>query len=224
MSTEFPNLVDEVIKYGFNVISSDINEIFYDFEKRHADMQCLKIEDTLFVLNECDDLKKKLSAFQKRIIVTERKIEKIYPNNVLLNAVYVNNKLFCNKKGIDASVTKFCNKNNIEIINVSQGYTKCSTALIDNCFITADVGIYNSMTSNGVEGLLIKNGSIQLNGVDYGFIGGCCFCFNDVVYFTGDITKHPEGKKISEFLHIHNKDIVCLSNEKLYDIGGFVII
>lgn len=224
MSTEFPNLVDEVKKHGFNVIASDNNGILYDFEKRHADMQCLKIEDTLFILNECKELKKKLSAFEKKIIVTERKIGQIYPNNVLLNAVYVNNKLFCNNKGIDTSVTKFCNENNIDIINVSQGYTKCSTALIDNCFITADVGIFNSMTSNGVEGLLIKNGSIHLKGVDYGFIGGCCFGYGNAVYFTGDIMKHPEGEKITDFLHKHNKNIVCLSNEKLYDIGGFVIV
>ncbi|MGN1131047.1 MAG: DUF6873 family GME fold protein [Ruminococcus sp.] len=224
MSTEFPNLVDEVKKHGFNVIPSESNKILYDFEKRHADMQCLKIEDTLFVLNECNELKKKLSTFRERIIVTERNIEKIYPNNVLLNSVYINRKLFCYIKGTDTSVLKFCDENDIEIINVSQGYTKCSTAIIDNYFITADVGIYNSMTSNGVKGMLINNGSIQLNGVDYGFIGGCCFCCDDIVYFTGDITKHPEVEKISDFLHKHNKDIVCLSNEKLYDIGGFVIV
>ena len=53
MSTEFPNLVDEVKKYGFNVIPSENVDILHKFESRHGDMQCLKINDTCFVLKEC---------------------------------------------------------------------------------------------------------------------------------------------------------------------------
>ena len=43
------------------------------------------------------------------------------------------------------------------------------------------------MTQGGVEGLLIESGNIDLVGVNYGFIGGCCLCCNDNVYFTGNI-------------------------------------
>lgn len=224
MSTEFPNLVDEVKKYGFNVIPSENVDILHKFESRHGDMQCLKINDTCFVLKECKCLQKELTAYCDNIIVTDKPIEKLYPNNVLLNAVFVDNKLFCNTKTIDKSVEKYCIENGIELANVKQGYTKCSTAIIDDLFITADVGIFNSMTANGVEGLLIKSGDIQLNGVDYGFIGGCCFSDADNVYFTGDISKHSDGKLICDFLHKHSKNIICLSNENLYDIGGFVIV
>ena len=58
MSTEFPNLVDEVKKYGFNVIPSENVDILHKFESRHGDMQCLKINDTCFVLKECKCLQK----------------------------------------------------------------------------------------------------------------------------------------------------------------------
>ena len=224
MSTEFPNLVDEVKKYGFNVIPSENVDILHKFESRHGDMQCLKINDTCFVLKECKRLQEELSSYCDNIIVTDKPIEKLYPNNVLLNAAFIDNKLFCNTKVIDESVKRYCKENCIELINVKQGYTKCSTAIIDDLFITADVGIFNSMTANGVEGLLIKSGDIDLNGVEYGFIGGCCFSDGDNVYFTGDILKHSDGNLICDFLHKHSKNIICLSNEKLYDIGGFVIV
>lgn len=212
------------ISENYNIIKTDIIEEFIPFEMRHADMQCLKIKDTYFVLKEAVKLQKKLLSLGLNVITTEKSVSSKYPDNVLLNAVYMNYMLFCKIDAIDSSVKKYCKENNIKLINVNQGYTKCSTAVLDDCFITADKGIFKAMTENGVEGLLIESGDIDLDGVDYGFIGGCSFFDNNKLYVTGDIYKHKSIKEIENLLSKRRKSIICLSDNKLYDIGGFVIL
>lgn len=224
MSGEFPDLASELKKHGFNIIYSEIIENSLAFECRHADMQCLKINDNIFILKDCRKLGEALIKLNKNIIYTAENISENYPKNILLNAVYLKNKLFCKENAIDANVKLYCDKNNIDIINVNQGYTKCSTTIIGDAIITSDKGIFDAMGSSGVEGLLISQGDIELDKVDYGFIGGCCFCYGDVVYFTGNVKKHPDYYKINSFCKKFNKEIVCLSDRKLYDIGGFVVI
>lgn len=224
VSGEFPEICKNLKFFGYEIIHSEKLDCFYSFEQTHADMQCLKIKDTFFVLKNCRTLSEKLKNLGLKVIITSSKATEKYPDNVLLNGVYINNKLYCKENSIDKSVKDFCSNENIEIVNVNQGYTKCSTAVIDDKFITADIGIFNTLTQNRVEGLLIKPGDIQLEGVDYGFIGGCCFSDEHNVYFSGDITKHRNYNDIRNFCSKNYKNIICLTNNKLYDIGGFIVI
>ena len=224
LSDEKPEINEYIKNLGFEIIESDNIEELLPFERHHTDIQCLKIIDTFFVLKEARKLKDKLLSLQLKTIETDEEIKSEYPQNILLNAVYMNNKLYCKADSVARAVKEYCENNNIEIINVNQGYTKCSTAIFGDCFITADKGIFDAMSENGEEGLLIDSGDIELNGVDYGFIGGCTLFYNGRAYFTGDITQHKSYKSISEFLTDRNIEMVCISNNKLYDIGGFIEI
>lgn len=224
MSTELAQINVTLRKLGFNIIESEYISALLPFERRHTDMQCLRINDTFFVLKECKALIENIQKMGYYVIETERNVSYKYPNNVLLNAVYLKNKLYCNAKALDNAVKKYCVENKIDIINVNQGYTKCSTAIIGNGFITSDKGIFDALSRSGVEGLLIESGNIELKGVDYGFIGGCCFSDNENVYFTGNIKSHPSYTKIKQFCDSKNVKIVCLSENILYDIGGFIAI
>jgi hypothetical protein len=224
VSDEKSEIIEALKKYGFNIISSECLDELLPFERKHSDIQCLRIDDTFFAAKNCEKLKSILLNKGLNVIETEKTIKKEYPENVILNAAYIKNKLYCKESSLDNTVKEYCNKNSIEIINVHQGYTKCSTACINDIFITADKGIFNAMTKNGVEGLLINNGSIVLPGCDYGFIGGCCFELNNTVYFTGDIKTHPDGERIKDFLEKRNYKAVYLTENELYDIGGFIII
>lgn len=224
MSDEKPEINESIEKLGFEIIQSDNIEGLLPFERRHADIQCLRVNDTFFILKEAKKLKEKLLSSGLNTAEIDEEIADEYPQNVLLNAVYMNNSLYCKTDSVAKVVKKYCESNNIEIINVNQGYTKCSTAVLGNCFITADKGIFDAMSRNGEEGLLIDSGDIELDGVDYGFIGGCTFYHKGKTYFTGDITQHKSFKIIKEFLSDRNIKIKCLSNRKLYDIGGFIVI
>ena len=213
VSNENSLVVSSLNKLGFNPIFSENISALLPFERKHTDIQCL-----------CKRLISELKKLGKEVVETEKSIKKDYPDNVLLNALFINNKLYCKETALDNSVKKHCEKNGIEIINVNQGYTKCSTAVINDCFITADKGIFKALTENGVEGVLINSGDILLPGADYGFIGGCCFCYNDTVFFTGDINGHTDSKKIKDFIYKKGLKIESLTDEDLYDIGGFVVV
>lgn len=223
MSDERPD-INECISLSYRIIPTDsINELL-PFERRHADMQCLRINDTFFVLKEAVNLQNKLRALGLKVITTEEDIKADYPRNVLLNAVFIKEKLFCKTDAVANVVKKYCKKHNIKLINVNQGYTKCSTAVFKDYFITADKGIYHSMTENGVEGLLIESGDIDLDGVDYGFIGGCSFFDKNYAFFSGDYFKHKNAEDIITFLCRRQISSGGLSINKLYDIGGFIVI
>lgn len=222
MSDKYPQFCDELTKAGQRITACDKIDAFSEPEQKHADMQILRIKDKIFILNECVDLKNKLS--DKSLIFCKHNVKKNYPENILLNCLFINNKLFAKLDSTDENVLKYCKNNNIEAVNVNQGYTRCSTlAVNDKAAITSDKSIEKALKSNGVEVLLISAGSIVLEGYNYGFIGGASVVIEDTVYFFGNIKAHPDFEKIKEFCLKHNSklEILC-ENMPLTDIGGAV--
>lgn len=222
MSDKYPQLCQELAKAGHTVIPCDKINVFAEPEQKHADMQILRIKDRIFILNECNSLKHRLNG--NNFVFCKRKAKRNYPYNILLNCLFINNKLFAKLDSVDESVLEYCESNNIETINVNQGYARCSTlVLYDNAAITADKSIEKALKNNGVEVLLISAGNIVLEGYDYGFIGGASTVINNTVYFFGDIKTHPDYSKIKVFCSRHNSTIEILCEDMpLTDIGGAV--
>lgn len=209
MSKKYPCFCEELNKFGYEIIPTKKINTFLEPEQYHADMQILCIKNKVITLVDCI-----------------KKPGKNYPENILLNCLYHNNKLYGKLSATDSSVREYCRENNIETVNVNQGYTRCSTLVVnDKAVITADKSIEKAMKNNGVEVLLISAGNIVLEGFDYGFIGGASFSDNNTIYFFGDITKHPDYNKIKEFTSKHNSiiEILC-KTQPLTDIGGAVLI
>ena len=209
MSKRYPCFCEELQKFGYKIIPTKKIKTFLEPEQYHADMQILCIKNKVIKLDDCI-----------------KKPGKNYPENILLNCLYHNNKLYGKLSATDSSVREYCRENNIETVNVNQGYTRCSTLVVnDKAVITADKSIEKGMKNNGVEVLLISAGKIVLEGFDYGFIGGASFSDNNTIYFFGDITKHPDYNKIKEFTSKHNSiiEILC-KTQPLTDIGGAVLI
>ena len=209
MSKKYHCFCEELNKFGYEIIPTKKINTFLEPEQYHADMQILCIKNKVITLDDCI-----------------KKPGKNYPENILLNCLYHNNKLYGKLSATDSSVREYCRENNIETVNVNQGYTRCSTLVVnDKAVITADKSIEKGMKNNGVEVLLISAGNIVLEGFDYGFIGGASFSDNNTIYFFGDITKHPDYNKIKEFTSKHNSiiEILC-KTQPLTDIGGAVLI
>ena len=129
-------------------------------------------------------------------------------------------------RAIDKAVLKLCESLEIETINVNQGYTRCSTLVInDRAAITSDISIKNALESNGAEVLLISPGNIFLDGFDYGFIGGAGVSFDGKTVFFGNVKKHPDYEKIRGFCKKYNSKLEILCEHiPLTDIGGAVRI
>ena len=207
MSGEYPELVSAMHDRGYKVIPTKRITCFHQPEQFHADMQILRIRDRIFTLDTC-----------------RRKPSRDYPNNVLLNCLFLGNRLYGKLSAIDETVLEYCKEQEIELVNVNQGYTRCSTLVVnDNAVITADPSIEDALRKNGVEVLRISQGQIRLVGFDYGFIGGCSGRINNTIFFFGNIREHSDCSGIKDYIMQHNSKIEILcENMPLTDIGGFV--
>lgn len=225
MSDKYPCFVKEIENLGHNVISSDRVDIFPIPEQKHADMQILPINNEIFILNECTVLAEKLS--KERLIFCNKKVGKKYPENILLNFLYLNNTLYGKLSAIDKNLLDYCEENNTRAININQGYARCSTLVLNKkAVITSDLSIEKALKKDGVEVLLISAANIVLDGYNYGFIGGASGKIDDnTVVFFGNVEMHPDFDKINNFCIKHNISIkIICKNMPLTDIGGMVKI
>ncbi|MBQ9673051.1 MAG: hypothetical protein IJV39_00305 [Ruminococcus sp.] len=226
MSTINKKIKDRVEALGIRVISTETLPMLLPFEQTHADMQFFHFsKDTLFILKECEYNSFNFKNHFKKIIICEKEIGLKYPDNVLLNAVSIVDKIICNPNTIDSTILKLVNENNFKILKTKQGYTKCSTCIVSkNAIITSDKSIQKA-SKEYFDVLLIEPGNIDLPGTNYGFIGGCSFKLNkSTLAFTGNIKLHPNFEKIKSFCRNHNVYLQSLTNENLLDIGSIIPI
>ncbi len=223
MSDKYPQFCAEFKEIVCKVIASDTISAFPVPEQKHADMQILPIKNDIFLLKECVSLKNKFNS--KNLIFCKNRAGETYPENILMNFLFLNNTLYGKMSAIDPNLLKYCNFHNIRTVNVKQGYTRCSALVInDNAVITSDNSIENTLKENGADVLKISSGNIVLDGYDYGFIGGAGGRLDDnTVVFFGNAEKHPDYDLVHKFCNKHNIEITILCKEMpLTDIGGIV--
>ena len=122
----------------------------------------------------------------------------------------------------------------MKVIGVSQGYSRCTCLPVDNrSFITSDRGLAAALESQGASVLTINPGNISLPGFDCGFIGGCAgHIYIDnlsdpsgspqrAIVFNGDLSRHPDFEKISDFIKSRNIYPVYF-DYPLEDIGSIL--
>ena len=165
------------------------------------------------------------SLSSSEVCVSSEPTGEKYPSDVLFNACLVGNRLICNEKTVSKLVLEAARSQGYEIINVSQGYTKCSISVVsDNAIITADKAIAAACKGVGIDVLTVSEGHISLPPYDFGFIGGASGVCCDKVYFCGDLSLHPDGDTISAFCKKHGKVPISLSDRKLFDCGTIIFI
>ena len=196
--------------------------------KNHPDMYLLHFSEDLifYAKNICSvigesDLNLNYRGIQPLLDCSET-IE--YPKDVFLNSVVLGNRIICNRKFLHQDALEFALQNNYDIINVNQGYTKCSICVVnENSIITEDAGIAKTLSDFGFDILFLENHSVMLPGYKYGFIGGASGkSSQDRLAFFGDIRKHPEYNNILSFLIKHDVEPISLSHEPLLDLGSLI--
>lgn len=185
----------------------------------HADMLVHHLGGKeIFLAKEQDYLYNTLQKIGFLPEYIEEDLKEDYPFDIALNALRLGDKLFCK-----ASHTAKAIQKNIKVIDISQGYSKCSTCVVsEKAIITADLNIAKAAKQNGIDVLVISSGNIKLNGYNYGFIGGCCGLIDkSTLLFTGDISYLSDYQNIMRFTQKHSVKIKCLQG-KLVDIGGII--
>lgn len=166
----------------------------------------------------------KLYGMDIKVIKGEKILGSKYPEDISYNVGRLKDVAIHNFKHTDEKLKYYLKKENLEFIDVNQGYSKCSLAIIgEDAGITSDLPMYNKLKSMGFKMLLIKRGHILLEGQNYGFIGGTNGSISEnELLFSGKFTDHPDNDKILEFIYKNNKKITYLSPKKIVDIGTII--
>lgn len=189
----------------------------------HADMLCFHKGENKLVIHHYSDLfERELLKHGVEFSYTKKSPKAKYPLDILCNSAMVSKYLICNSQYTDSAILDCFLPQ--DIINVKQGYAKCSTLIVDEkSIITADYGIAKKAADFSIEALLIHEGDIRLNGYPYGFIGGCGVKLDvDVMYFTGKLATHRDADAIRGFLSKRKITILEGSSKELVDIGSII--
>lgn len=149
-----------------------------------------------------------------------------YPYDSGLNVCQVATNLIYNSKTICEKLNNIIGDCISNRIDCRQGYTKCAVCIVnENSIITSDKTIHTKAVAVGMESLLISDGIVNLDGFDYGFIGGASFKLNQFqLAFTGTIYSASEKNAIENFLTERGIEAVYLTEKKLFDIGSAILL
>ena len=220
-----PQLLEKLETLDVKPIITINNPIVDKKLNYHTDLFLLNTGNNLIIIDESqkENIVNFLTIGYTVRIISQR-VSSPYPSDSILNCVFLNDKLICNKAVVCEEVLNIAENLNYKIIDVKQGYSKCSICVLnDNAIITDDESIYKSTQLNQIDSLLISKGSVQLKGFDYGFIGGCTGLIDkNKLLFNGDINYHKDCNKILDFLSKHSIKPEIIENKPLTDIGSII--
>ena len=210
VTTVFADVDDIALKSVFNelyikVVNVAENPFLDSAICKHADILGIFVGKSTFLV---DKYQVELCNFienngGKTVIID--KIKSPYPNDCLLNFADIGDYIICNRSILIEEIKEYLPEK--EIIDVKQGYSKCSVCICKrNTIITDDISIYNAVSQyENINSLLVEKGSVQLKNYNYGFIGGCCGLVDkNTLLFNGDLSTHSDFDKIRNFLYYND--------------------
>ena len=220
IGSKYNKTANSLIDRKIRIIGLEYN-LLPEYLSGHADMQLFHFGNNIIFKNEIPAGESFLD-FRTEIIPEVLKSE--YPGDCPLNCVRIGNKLICNTKTVSKSILDLAEESGITIIDVKQGYTKCSVCILnENAIITDDESVYKSAQNFFDDTLLISKGSIRLQTKEYGFIGGVTGKLDEnVLAFNGRIESHTDHNKIFDILDKYNIIADELLDEPLEDIGSII--
>ncbi len=213
-------------KYSIEIINTKPVENVDKRIRRHADLVFLPLGDNnSAIAKEADYLTGIEPICGMNLIKSDISLSAEYPYDCPLNCVIIGKYMICNVDTVRKDVLEYCRRNSFEILNVKQGYTKCSVVPVsESAVITDDISIYNECREK-LDVLFVDKGFVRLDGFEYGFIGGSAGKLGcNLLAFTGRIYDDLIRNEIENFCSLHNVQWVYLSDEKIYDVGSIIPI
>ncbi len=226
----FADIDDNTLKNCFGELTVKVVNVienpFLDAPvSKHADILVNYVGKTTFLVDKHQtEICKFIEDNSGKYHLIEN-INSPYPNDCLLNFADIGDYIICNKTILTENIVEFLP--NKKIIEVKQGYSKCSVCICKhNTVITDDISIYNAVSNyDNINSLLVEKGSVHINKYDYGFIGGCCGLIDkDVLLFNGDLSTHSDFDKIKKFLYDNSINYIDIKGKPLTDIGSIIPI
>ncbi|MCM1363585.1 MAG: hypothetical protein NC122_00585 [Faecalibacterium sp.] len=220
-------LYDYIKGFNIDIIVSQPNQSVDRRISHHVDISVHHVGAADIVIDKKQlQLYDKLKTYGMNVLLNKQDLCESYPNDCSLNFARIGKQAFGRYDCIDMNLLNLLKQKQVNIIDVKQGYSKCSSCVIsDDALITDDESIYKAAISSGLDCLFISKGDIKLDGFEYGFIGGASGLIdkNHLIFF-GDVRQHNDYYAIERFLIKHNCKFSYLENYPLTDIGGIVSI
>ncbi len=162
----------------------------------------------------------------------EKKFGFQYPDDVKYNVCQIGNKVIHNFKFTDTKILEYIEKENLQKIQISQGYANCSIAVINqNAAIVTDSKIAEILRNDEIEILCLDylpdikllNAQNEFSQIK-GFIGGAMARIEDKMIVFGDLKKIDKEGKIKDFIQNYHIEIVDFEGLDVIDYGGMVEI
>lgn len=217
---------------GYEIIENGFNLDVYDEISSHVDIYYLKAGNVVFSAPE----KRGQVPFNTVNCVTTVGGE--YPFDVPYNVCIVGKNAIHNFKYTDNVVKFYLERHGYNLIDVEQGYSKCSTCVVDdNSCITTDIGIARKLLDAGIDTLYVSEPDIKLktrankifvkestmsfvDSTMQGFIGGALARLGNTVILFGDISNLVNGSKIKSFVEKKGLKFHHFEGLDVVDYGG----
>jgi hypothetical protein len=210
-----------LISLGYNLLICPPSNLLYDAVCGHPDMLIHVLDHSIIVHKDMEsEFIQELNSLNFSVYKSSSTLQTKYPNNICLNALSIGNLFVHSLNYTDTNLLSLLKSK--KTINVKQGYTKCSTCIVnDHAIITSDPSIAKALSLEKTDVLLLPPGDILLPGLNYGFIGGATGLIeNNVLAFYGHLDHYLYGKEVLKFLNKHKVEPVFLRNGKLIDRGS----
>ena len=223
------HLREPLEKQGIEVLPVAKNNRVDPRLSSHADITVFHAGNRVLFVAEClkeSEFVAKLKEIGCNINFCTLNQAENYPFDAGLNVCCVGEHFIYNPKVNDEAIITHLKEQGRVPVACRQGYCKCSVCVVDEkSIICADKGICTAAKAAGIDVLEIQPGYIELEGFDYGFIGGASFKISsDKLAFTGLLDRHPDKEKILDFLEECGIMPVFLTEQPVFDIGSAIIL
>ena len=226
ITANHPKVTEGLKKAGVKVLTVEKSPFISGSLATHTDLLAVRIDECIVLDKSQNMLYDYFTRSGRACVYSEKTAKSGYPDDVPLNCAVVGKNIICRRSAVSNTVLEKAENSGFKIIDVNQGYAKCSTCVIgENAVITDDISIHRACDLNNIDSLLVSKGSVSLEGYNYGFIGGCSGLVEErLLAFCGDISTHSDYHKIKDFLAAHEVDCISLFSGRLIDIGGIIAI
>lgn len=223
VAENFPEKAAEKLKKYGQVVRTKANTRVLRGLDTHPDILVHPLPSGDLVVDR-DNLEYYKEIFKdKKIISSHSSLAAKYPRDIHLNAFAFKNFFIHNLKYTDQVILDYYKNRGYELVNIKQGYAKCSCLVTEDFLITSDGGIYKTLRDL-IPIYKIDHGQIKLQNFNYGFIGGASGVLGKKIFFTGDFSHHSSHEEILKIINKYDYEIEILSKDPIEDYGSIYII
>lgn len=216
---------------GYRLIEINSNKKLYPEISSHTDIFCTKIKNNLIIETSQYDLIKNNIINEIDVIKGNSIVENNYPQDIKYNVCILGKYAIHNFNYTDSRIKEILQKEKYNLINVKQGYTKCSIAVIDeNSIIISDKGLYEELKQYNFD-ILFLNYKLNIKLLNKGkfssmngFVGGAISRIGDNIFISGNLNEIDRKNEIRNFIQKRNLHIISFKDLDVIDYGGIIEI